>query len=171
MCVTSGSRAADGPVRERDFAFLHDLAASLTPLGVEVVIAAPEELARDLRPSLGVGVRAGWVPLDVLAPTCDLVVHHGGGVTSMTAMHAGVPQLVIPQLTHSVAPARRLAGYGAARVVLPGEVTADSCGSACEDLLSTASYGEAARALAGEIAALPRAAEVVIELERLTTAG
>jgi UDP:flavonoid glycosyltransferase YjiC (YdhE family) len=171
VCVTSGSRAADGPVRDRDFAFLRDLAGSLAPLDVEVVIAAPEGLAGDLRPALGDGVRAGWVPLDVLAPTCDLVVHHGGGVTSMTAMNAGVPQLVIPQLTHSVAPARRLAAYGAGRVVLPGEVTADGLGSACEELLSTESYGKAARELAGEIAALPRAAEVVDDLERLTRAG
>lgn len=38
----------------------------------------------------------GWIPLHALLPTCDAIVHHGGGGTALTAIDAGLPQLVTP---------------------------------------------------------------------------
>jgi len=42
-------------------------------------------------------IAAGWVPLDALLATSAAVIHHGGSGTTMTALAAGVPQLVLPQ--------------------------------------------------------------------------
>ena len=39
---------------------------------------------------------AGWVPLSALLPTCAALVHHGGAGSTLTAIDAGVTQLVLP---------------------------------------------------------------------------
>jgi len=166
ICVTAGSRAAGGPVRERDVAFLRDLADSLAPLDAEVIVAAPDGITDDLRVALP-DARVGWIPLDVLAPTCDLIVHHGGGVTCMTALDAGVPQLVIPQLSHSVAPALRMSDFGASITVMPADANPERCAAASRDLVSDPSYRARARQLSAEIAAQAPPAEVVAVLEKL----
>jgi UDP:flavonoid glycosyltransferase YjiC (YdhE family) len=166
ICITAGSRSAAGPVRDRDMAFMRELVQSLETLNAEIIVAVPEALIDDMARLLP-GNRVGWIPMDVLAPTCDLMVHHGGGVTCMTAMNAGVPQLVFPQLSHSVAPALRMSDYGASITVLPDELTSEVAVAACEKLLGDPSYRDSARRLSREIAAQPLPAEVVGVLEKL----
>lgn len=155
VCVTAGSRV--GTVQSTDF--LRTLARSVSELGVELVVAAPEQVAAGLRDELDAHV--GWVPLDVVAPTLDLVVHHAGGVTSMTALNAGVPQLFLPRGANFVAAARRVERRGAAAVLLPDEDSPTQVAAACAAVLADPSYRERARDLAAEIAGLPLAAEVV----------
>jgi hypothetical protein len=42
-------------------------------------------------------VRAtGYLPLDLVLPSCSAVVHHGGGGTFTTAVAERVPQLITP---------------------------------------------------------------------------
>ncbi len=161
ICVTAGSRVS----RSQYLDYLRDLAAKVKPLDVELVIAAPDEVGADLRAELG--VRAGWLPMDVAIRTCDLVVHHAGGVTSMTAMSAGVPQLLQPNMPRSYAPARRLADFGAAQVLMPGEDTPDRVVAACEELLTDPSYAARSRELAAEIKALPSVVDVLGAVENL----
>lgn len=98
ICVTSGSRVSFSDSHD----FLHALVENVASLEAEIVVAAPEDAAAKLRERLP-GIRTGWIPLDVVAPTCDVIVHHGGGVTSMTAINAGTPQLAIPQWSFSPA--------------------------------------------------------------------
>src|SRR5688572_15053768 len=74
---------------------LRKLVDELTGTGAEVLIAALPEAAERFGAELG-DVRIGWLPLDVVAPTCDLAVHHGGATTAMTLVNSGVPQLIIP---------------------------------------------------------------------------
>lgn len=105
-------------------------------------------------------MQAGWVPLDVLASTCDLVVSHGGGATSLTALSAGVPQLMIPQGGATVENAQRLARYGAA-IALERGAPVERIISACEEILSDSSYADRARSLSQEIAALTPPASAV----------
>ncbi|OOC53332.1 MULTISPECIES: nucleotide disphospho-sugar-binding domain-containing protein [Nocardiopsis] len=38
----------------------------------------------------------GWTPLHTLLRDCTAVVHHGGGGTTLTAIDAGIPQLLTP---------------------------------------------------------------------------
>ena len=170
VCVTSGSRVVrePGPYLKA-YEFLFDLASQVASLDVEVVVAVPDKVAAELRAVLG-DVRAGWIPLDVVAPTCDLMVHHGGGVTIMTAMNAGVPQLIlhgphVPQF--HAARSNRVAEYGAAIALPHGGEIIDRIPRLCADLLSDSSYAEHARALSMEIAALPSPGEVVGAVEEL----
>jgi glycosyltransferase len=162
VCVTSGSRATP----EQNFTWLHSLAKQVAELDVEVVVPAPEKLAAELRAALP-GVRTGWMPLDVVAPTCDLMIHHAGGATTMTALNSGVPQLFIPTGASFVKPANRIVDFGAAITIMPKKATADRVAQACEQLLTRSSYRERALALAAEIAALPVPFEMVPLLEQL----
>ncbi|MFF4412780.1 glycosyltransferase [Streptosporangium sp. NPDC001559] len=170
ICVTAGSQAAPPKeaqdYRRRSFEFLRSLATKVDALGTDLVIAAPEGVAEELRPQLP-GARVGWIPLDVVARRCDLLVHHGGGVTSMTALSVGLPQVIIPQAPIMVPAASRIADRGAAIVVLPGEDTADAVADACRNVLAGPSYAERAAGIAGEIAALPTPTEVLAALEDL----
>jgi glycosyltransferase len=161
ICVTAGSRVMPGNTD-----FLRGLLHGASALDAEVVVAAPEELAAPLRAEFP-GLRAGWLPLDVLAPTCDLIVHHAGGVTGLTAMNAGVPQLLIPRGANFVAPSRRVAAFGAAVTLLPGEDTAQAVPEACQEILSNPSYRKRAAELSAEIAELPLPADVLGHLETL----
>lgn len=92
VCVTAGNRVS--LTHSNDF--LSSLVESIAALDVDVLVGVPEDAATELNRRVP-DVHAGWLPLDVAAASCDLVVHHGGGVTSMTAFNAGKPQLCVPQ--------------------------------------------------------------------------
>jgi UDP:flavonoid glycosyltransferase YjiC (YdhE family) len=138
---------------------IHGLAA----LGEHVVVATgrvrPEELGRV--PG-NVTVRA-WVNQAELLPHADLVVHHGGSGTTLGALAAGVPQLVLPQGADQFANAEALRAVGAALCLPPGELTADAV---TEQARKASSCRDAAHAIAGEIAAMPSPGEVARELPK-----
>lgn len=162
VCVTAGSRVS----KDHDFAYLEQLVDNVSGPDLEVVIAAPEDIAallNEKRPD----VRAGWLPLDVVLRTCDLLVHAGGGQTSLTAMHAGVPQLIVPNMPKLVAPSTRLAEFGAAITLAPGEDTPEAVAEAGRKVLDTPTYGQRSRELAAEMATLPGPAELLPYVERL----
>jgi UDP:flavonoid glycosyltransferase YjiC (YdhE family) len=159
-----------------------NLTEQLDLAGAEVLVAAPSDAAGKFGQELG-AVRMGWMPLDVVARTCDLVVHHGGATTTMTLMAIGVPQLIIPENppdfpvnTHRYAAARSLSGFGAGLAVLPQEQAPDQdpaeiIAAGCRDILTTPRYTQQAGVLAGEIAALPPPAEVMHTLETIAAGG
>ncbi|MEV7525740.1 nucleotide disphospho-sugar-binding domain-containing protein [Streptomyces sp. NPDC091371] len=165
ICVTSGSRVAKDSYDD-NFAFLRTLAGDLAAWDAELVVAAPEGVAEALRPELP-GARVGWMPLDVVGPTCDLMVHHAGGVTTLSGLAAGVPQLLIPKGAVLCTPARRVADQGAAIALLPGEDTREAVAAACRDLLEQPGYRKRAGDLAAEIAQMPSPAALVPVLEQL----
>lgn len=165
VLITSGSRL----VFAKETGFLRRLVADMAALNAEPVIATLDEVATGLRDELP-GVRAGWVPLDVVVPTCDLVVHHAGGVTALTAMNAGVPQLIVPQGGNFIEAGQRISDFGAAITLMPDDNTPEAVEKAGRALLTDPSYRERARLLSREIAALPPPAEVVGALERLAAA-
>ncbi|MFH8476228.1 glycosyltransferase [Streptomyces sp. NPDC018000] len=161
VAVTAGTKTAPGYF----FDYLVDVVAKLKGLDAEILVSAPEAVAAELGEATGMHV--GWLPFDVVARTCDLLVHHAGGGTALTAMAYAVPQLLIPNMPKLVAPSERLAAFGAARTLLPGDDTPDAVAVAAEELLTVPSYRERARALAGEVAAMPAPAEVVRLVEEL----
>ncbi|TDE23854.1 nucleotide disphospho-sugar-binding domain-containing protein [Actinomadura sp. 6K520] len=170
VLITSG-----GHFRMLSAVALRHLTAELAAEGAEVLVAAPGKAAEEFRAELGEGVRVGWMPLDAVAPTCDLVVNHGGATTAMTALAAGAPQLIYPPNTHTKAIAEALTGYGAALTVPPGrygpdEEVAAAFAAGCREILSGPRYSERARALAAENAALPAPAEMVRTMEALAAA-
>jgi UDP:flavonoid glycosyltransferase YjiC (YdhE family) len=162
--VTAGTRS----FMPQNIDFLRRLTDALSMLDVEVLLAAPEEVADGLRAELG-DVKAGWIPLDVVAPTCDLIVHHGGGVTAMTAMNAGVPQLIAPKGAYLAAASQGVTEFGAAITLAPEQDTAEDTAKGCQEILSDPSYASRARALSEEIAALPLPVEVARTLAALAS--
>lgn len=163
VCVTAGSRVT----RKLNYDFLLDLSRKVSALDVELVIAAPEEAAKGLRDELGPGVICDWVPLDVLAPTCDLIVHHSGGTTSLTAMYHGVPQVSIPENAAHVPATERLADYGATAMLIPGEDTPENVASSCQEVLGNSLYRQRALELSEEMSTMPLPHDVVGRLEDL----
>lgn len=161
VCITDGSRATAATSLDH----LERLVAALSGPDVEILVAAPEQLAAQLRRSCD--VRAGWIPLDVVAPTCDLVVHQGGGVTNMTVLRAGVPQLFIPRWDLLLDTARLITGAGAAVMLAPGADTSEAVAAGAATLLADPAHREQAARLAAEMAALPPTAEAVCALEKL----
>ncbi|MFE9176414.1 nucleotide disphospho-sugar-binding domain-containing protein [Streptomyces sp. NPDC007126] len=165
VLVTSGSRVAKESY-DRNFDFLRGLAKDLVRWDVELIVAAPDTVAEALRAEVP-QARVGWTPLDVVAPTCDLLVHHAGGVSTLTGLSAGVPQLLIPKGSVLEAPARRVADYGAAIALLPGEDSTEAIADSCQELLAKDTYARRAQDLSREISGMPLPATVVTALEQL----
>lgn len=164
VVVTAGSLTSS----THNFEFMRGLTKALAALDAELLVAAPTDAAELLRNEPGVD-HAGWIPLDVVIPTCDLVVHHSVGLTALSALGAGVPQLTIPQEVHSFAGARRMAEGGAISL-LPGEDTPDAVVDACHTLLTQPEHVERARSAAKENAAMPLPDEMVVRLEGMAAA-
>jgi len=157
VVVSAGSRVT----ADYEFDALRNLVAKVSSLDVELLIAAPQEMADALRADLPENVRAGWLPLDLVIPTCDLLIHRAGGNTMLTAVLAGVPQLLIPAMPKQVGMSRRLTDFGASMLLLGGEDTAENIAKCADELLTDPSYRERTRVLSEEARSLPTPHDVV----------
>jgi UDP:flavonoid glycosyltransferase YjiC (YdhE family) len=90
-------------------------------------------------------------------------VHHGGAGTLLTALAAGVPQLVIEGAGDRTVHARMVAARGAGLAVRAKDVTA----AVLERLVSDDVLVRNAREVAEEIAAMPSPEELVEPLAAL----
>jgi UDP:flavonoid glycosyltransferase YjiC (YdhE family) len=102
-----------------------------------------------------------WLQLSALLPRCDAVLCHAGTGTTLAALAAGLPLVLVPQGADQFDNARACARAGAAVVLMPDEVTPDAVSQAIPLVLrDDAPQRVAAAKLAAEIAAMPSAAEV-----------
>jgi len=137
------------------------LLAELSALDVELVVAVADETAAGwgaLPPSV---VHAGQIPLAQALRTCDAVIHHGGNGTSLTALEAGVPQLVLPHFDDQIENAEAVVKSGAGLRLSPGEITPEAVAACCRELLGNPRFATAAADVAAENAAQPSPADVV----------
>ncbi len=132
----------------------------LAALGVPLVVATG---GVPLGPQPAHVTAQAWVPQAAAISRADLVVHHGGSGTTLGALAAGVPQLVLPQGADQFANAEALLAIGAAVRLLPGELSAEAI---AEQARKASSCQDAARAVADEIAAMPSPDEVARELPK-----
>jgi hypothetical protein len=145
-----------------------DVIAAIAGLGAEVVVLANEAQLASLEEAPE-GVRhLADVPLNLVLPYCDAIVHHGGEGTSMTAACLGVPQLAITREPLVEQASGRLAMVGAAiHLRYQHMAGADPAGyhravrDAVENLLSDNGYAESAGRLRDDIAEMPAPAAVV----------
>jgi MGT family glycosyltransferase len=112
-----------------------------------------------------------WVPQqDVLAHASAAVVHGGSGST-LGALAAGVPLVVVPLFADQPQNARRVHEVGAGIAVEPDRedlpATIEPLRGAIESVLSEPSYRDTAGALAAEVRAEPPVDEAVALSERL----
>jgi len=163
--ITVGTGVAD----YNQYDFVQGIAKFVATLDAEVAVAVPEAATPVLRERLDEKVKVGWVPLDMLAQTCDVLVHQSGGSTMMTALSYGVPQVLLPDAGQhrQVEMARRLVEAGAALVLSHEQATTEVIAKHCQEILSNPSYAAAAAGLAKEIAALPLPSEMARRIELL----
>jgi len=163
-----GVTLGTGVAQYNQYDFLQGVVENVATVDAEVVVAVTEDAAAEIKGRLK-NVHAGWIPLDVVAPTCDVIVHQTGGSTMMTALSHGVPQVLIPDtgMYRACDMARRLAEAGAAVVLTKEEATSEIIAKTCQEMISDPSYAAAAAGLAREIATLPLPDEVARRVEWL----
>ncbi len=159
VCVTWGhtmSTTGDGLLPFR--AAINAIAIQ----GMDCLIAAPAreiELLGPLPPS----ARAlASVPLHLVLPYCDAIVHQGGDGTALTAATTANPQLIIASSPEADMCGGRITAAGAG-IAIRYESHA-MVREAVQKLLSVPGYREGAEGLRDEIEAQPTPAEVVRSL-------
>ncbi|MFJ6617449.1 nucleotide disphospho-sugar-binding domain-containing protein [Kitasatospora sp. NPDC091335] len=104
-----------------------------------------------------------WVPLNELLGRADALIHHGGSGTMLTALQAGLPQLLLPQGADHFINTEAITATGAAL-----SSTSDAVDTTLlTRLLTDAALRDAAHRLQADNAALPNPSTLVTALEEL----
>jgi UDP:flavonoid glycosyltransferase YjiC (YdhE family) len=134
--------------------------SAVESLPVRVLLTVGRDLDLHALPEIPDNVHVEpWVPQqDVLGHAAAAVVHGGSGST-LGALAAGVPLVVVPLFADQPYNARRVQEVGAGIAVEPNRddipATIAPLRAAIESVLSEPSYGERARELAAEVRAEP----------------
>jgi UDP:flavonoid glycosyltransferase YjiC (YdhE family) len=111
---------------------------------------------------------AQWWPQAAAMREAALLVGHGGFGTTMTAVAAGVPQLVLPLFSSDqFQNAERVEAVGVGARLLGGLDALPDVPGVVRELLEQPRYIEAARRIAADMAALPDVRATVAILEEL----
>jgi UDP:flavonoid glycosyltransferase YjiC (YdhE family) len=115
-----------------------------------------------------------WIDQARVLEHADVVVCHGGSGTTLAALSAGVPLVIVPLFADQFENARRIAEIRAGRVVeaqisVGGARSIDAeaapqITAGIEDVLGDVTYRDRARAIAAEMAATPTVEEVLTRL-------
>jgi UDP:flavonoid glycosyltransferase YjiC (YdhE family) len=143
----------------------------LADLPVRVLITTGEgyDPAR-LHPLPANAWAAQWWPQAAAMQEAALVIGHGGFGTTMTAVAAGVPQLVLPLFSNDqFQNAERVEAVGAGARLLGGLDAIPDVPGLVRELLERPRYIEAARRIAADMAALPDVTITVAVLEELVS--
>ena len=109
-----------------------------------------------------------WWPQASVMPHTAVVVGHGGFGTTMMALAAGVPQVVIPLFaSDQFLNAERVAAIGAGVCLNGGPGAVPGLAQAVAGVLRQPAYAEKARGVAAAMAELPDVASSVPFLEKL----
>lgn len=139
----------------------------LARLDAEIVVAVDDRIAAGW-PPLPPGVRhAGRMPLAPVFAACDVAVHHGGQGTTLTALEAALPQLVLPVFDDQFDNADSVARAGAGLRLSPDAVEPLTVATHCAEILDSSRYRRSAVAVAEEIAAQPSLPDVAAILSEL----
>jgi UDP:flavonoid glycosyltransferase YjiC (YdhE family) len=115
-----------------------------------------------------------WIDQARVLDHADLVVCHGGSGTTLAALAAGVPLVIVPLFADQFENARRIAATRAGRVVDTqirtggtrsiNAAAAPEITRSIEDVLGDVTYRDRTRAIAAEMAATPTVEEVLTRL-------
>ena len=158
VVLVSRSTVAD-PRPDR---MMTSVVAAAADADLDVVLVRPDRAVSRRPLPLNV-TTTDWLPFVDVLPHVEGIVHHGGAGTVMTALAAGVPQVVVPGAGDRTEHARLIAARGAGLAVPTREITA----AALERLVTDPSLSSSAREVAAEIAAMPDPAELVEPLAAL----
>ncbi|KOV84068.1 hypothetical protein ADL03_18715 [Nocardia sp. NRRL S-836] len=142
--------------------------AGLSRLDAEVLVATGPQVEASLVADAPDNVHVmSWVPQADLLAHADLVVHHGGSGTTVSAMTTGVPQLVLPQGADQFRNGEVVAAANLGDHLVGEEFTADAVHDTVARLLNDAAVHDAVESIRLEIAAMPSPADVVPKLVEL----
>ena len=111
-----------------------------------------------------------WWPQSDVMPHAAAVVGHGGFGTTMAALAAGVPQIVVPLFAlDQRINAEHVAAVGAGLYLGGGPAAIAQLPDATARLLAGSSHREAAAAIAHEMAGLPPLTTAVALLEQIAS--
>jgi UDP:flavonoid glycosyltransferase YjiC (YdhE family) len=171
VCVTWGQTLSSAIGAEGANPFLQAIEA-ITALDMECFVAGPTADLERLGP-LPESVRApGYLPLHLVLPYCDAIVHQGGDGTALTAATTAIPQLIISVSAESDMCGGRIAAARAG-IYLPYPDLRDDPDSpvvirhAIQALLSDRRFADGAARLREEIESQPTPADVVTALADL----
>jgi UDP:flavonoid glycosyltransferase YjiC (YdhE family) len=145
---------------------------AVADLDIDVLVTAnPSDLglARDELP--GHVKFLEHTPLNMILPSCDAMVNHGGGGSVMSAVVAGVPQFIVPNAFDQYANGRRVSASGAAIDVPAHLLTRENAREAIVKLLDEPSYQASATKLREQSEERPTPAQLVKVLEDLAGTG
>jgi UDP:flavonoid glycosyltransferase YjiC (YdhE family) len=142
---------------------LESVAAVVGEFDVELVVAVGQLAAKPRLPEGS--IVAPWLPLSEVVPRSDLFISQGGLGGTLTAVRAGVPQLMLPQMGEQYRTAGRIHDTGVGINLDVAEPSAEELKSALADLLAEPKYREAAARMRDELLAQPEPAAVVGMLE------
>jgi UDP:flavonoid glycosyltransferase YjiC (YdhE family) len=109
-----------------------------------------------------------WLPLRPLLDRCDAVMCHGGSGTTLAALNAALPLVVVPLGADQFENALACEKAGTARVVRPGDVEASAVRDAVRSVMAPhSSERHAARRLADEIATMPKPFDAMAIIETI----
>ncbi|MFD7914858.1 activator-dependent family glycosyltransferase [Streptomyces sp. NPDC059752] len=148
---------------------VQDVLDSLADLDIEVVATIADTEKAKLRHVPANARLLPFVPLHVLAPTCDAVIHHAGPGTLAAVARHGVPQLSLPYSFDEPLFAGALSAYGAGLHIDPERTAGDTVRAQVLRLLGEPGFRAAAGRLGEEFAALPSPNALVPRLEELTS--
>jgi UDP:flavonoid glycosyltransferase YjiC (YdhE family) len=146
---------------------------ALGSLDIDVVLGAGNQSLPDSLPANFTAL--AYAPGQALARRADLMIHHGGHGSTLTALAAGTPAVVIATSIERQSNARRMAALGAGICLVPDgdpftrqQFDADLLGDAVQSILTDASYRQAAQLAQAELAALSGPAGVADLVEAAT---
>ena len=161
---------------------------ALADLDADVVVGAGnQELPSPLPDNF---IPLDYAPGQVLARRADAMIHHGGHGSTLTALAAGTPALIIPTYSERESNARRAAALGAALYLVPETEDGDAqhepelalvpetggadrrlepklVADAITTLLEDPRYSDSAQTAAHQLAGLPGAAGAADAIEAL----
>ena len=140
---------------------------ALADSGVEVVVTlTAADRDRLGTPPEGVRVATG-LPLHLLLPTCDAIVHQGGAGTTLTAASFGLPQVIVAGAMDQLTCGVKVEGAGAGRSLGWGDVGTATFDAAVTAVLSDDTVRKSARLLQEEMQAQPTPASVAEALAQM----
>lgn len=108
-----------------------------------------------------------YVPQTLVFEQCHVVASHGGSGTALAALHAGIPQLCLPQGADQFRNAAAITTCGAGLQLAPDAATGPAIADAIARLLEEPAFRTAAVGLSEAITAMPSPDDVAAVLEQL----
>jgi UDP:flavonoid glycosyltransferase YjiC (YdhE family) len=108
------------------------------------------------------------LPLHLLLPSCDAIIHQGGSGTFLTAASFGLPQLVVAGITDQFENAEWIAAAGAGVALTWADASSEAITAGIKTILSDQATRQAAHNVRDEIHAQLVPADVVATLRQLT---